>query len=387
MNYKYFKQGNRFYLNGLGSVFTVRVENGRVIYQSQDTGLIPSVKIVLERYLTNFDIITNEILRVILEEVEQAEIKSAHESFKKGRGGFVGEGNKAKAIVTQSKVNFGINRPVSNEKRKDVIKRRESDKRGLLRRCSEIDCNSVTFSQRGSRLKMTVTGANTLPNAILMNLRKTGIKDIVRNERLKCDLKIEYQELMRVVIAYRIVITGSNQSSLRDMIESRLKDMQKMKAEYDSGGWISRCIWVFESNEFEMQYLEDSLGSVEETQRILSKITIPLNSSYCHSYGMKHTAFIALQSAQALFESKSSKCVSEKQEQVSGEGRGSIGNNFLGGFLKHICQIEESDVDKIIARNCCLAMLVEQTVNELQEQYGISSKSAAIVYTAVRSMK
>lgn len=392
MNYRYYEQGACFYLNDLGSIFTVRVNGGSLVYYSKDTRLVAPVRQLIESYTESLEFIDKNNLDVVLNEITQKEIKLHISEYLKGKAPLEADCKLAKALKLQGKVGFSINRKASVSA-KDKLKRlRKGDQNTLLDQYAALDANHVRFDDMYMKGRISVIGRTDTPNAILMGIRATGIRDIVRKPDMDSDIELSYPDKKLAIIVFRLRLDSNGSKEVLRLIDSKLKSLIRRRQSLDASGYSYIPVWVFESDDCEIVELESCFANILQYIRAVNSLKVEYGCNVELTYGYKHTAFIALQTAKSFFERKNVQSVFDSESYSGLEEANSLKysdaqEGFLKTFLLHVCRFEKSVTSRMIKNGFTIRSASTQSMNQLKEAYELDNREAAIIYTALNSKR
>ena len=392
MNYRYYEQGACFYLNDLGSIFTVRVNGGSLVYYSKDTRLVAPVRQLIESYTESLEFIDKNSLDVVLNEITQKEIKLHISEYLKGKAPLEADCKLAKALKLQGKVGFSINRKASVSA-KDKLKRlRKGDQNTLLDQYAALDANHVRFDDMYMKGRINVIGRTETPNAILMGIRSTGIRDIVRKPDMDSDIELSYPDKKLAIIVFRLRLGSNDAKEVLRLIDSKLKSLIRRRQSLNASGYSYIPVWVFESDDCEIVELESCFANILQYIRAVNSLKVEYGCNVELTYGYKHTAFIALQTAKSFFERKNVQSVFDSESYSGLEEANSLKysdaqEGFLKTFLLHVCRFEKSVTSRMIKNGFTIRSASTQSMNQLKEAYELDNREAAIIYTALNSKR
>lgn len=392
MNYRYYEQGACFYLNDLGSIFTVRVNGGSLVYYSKDTRLVAPVRQLIESYTESLEFIDKNSLDVVLNEITQKEIKLHISEYLKGKAPLEADCKLAKALKLQGKVGFSINRKASVSA-KDKLKRlRKGDQNTLLDQYAALDANHVRFDDMYMKGRISVIGRTDTPNAILMGIRATGIRDIVRKPDMDSDIELSYPDKKLAIIVFRLRLGSNDAKEVLRLIDSKLKSLIRRRQSLNASGYSYIPVWVFESDDCEIVELESCFANILQYIRAVNSLKVEYGCNVELTYGYKHTAFIALQTAKSFFERKNVQSVFDSESYSGLEEANSLKysdaqEGFLKTFLLHVCRFEKSVTSRMIKNGFTIRSASTQSMNQLKEAYELDNREAAIIYTALNSKR
>ncbi len=363
------------------------------MYYSKDTKLVAPVKNLIESYTESLERIDKNSLEVVLSEITQEEIKQRISEHLKGKVSLGSNNKLARKLKIQSKAGFSINRKPSINA-KDKLKRLGAEnQKTLLEQYASLDTNHVRFDDVYMKGRISVTGRPDIPNAILMGIRSAGIRNVVREPDMTSDIELSYSDNKLAVIVLRLRLDSSVIKGILGLIDSKLKLLARRRQSLAASGYSYIPVWVFESDDCEVVDLESCFDNVVQYMRTLNSLKVEHGCNVELTYGYKHTAFIALQSAKSYFENQHVGNVSKSQSSPTPQTSNSVEYGavqkgcFLESFLLHVCHFEKDVISRLIKSGFTMRSASGQSINELKKAFELDSREAAIIYTALNSTR